>query len=376
MSFAQYIRPSGAGIWAICSGYAAMCANYPELPDEPDDEIREDGIACHWLVYEIWNGRYPQLDSLSPNNRILTEEMFDAADQWIDLLLSWGETQNTQCEKQISCDIILAGMKGTPDAFNWNASTRVLRVADLKFGFKFVEVWYNLQLIIYALALIEYLGINGIDDQQTVVEFTIVQPRSYHREGDIRTWRVYASDLRGYANILRDKAHAATQPNAPCTVNPGCHDCRARHACMTFQQAALTAVEISYQGLPLELSPAALGNERRIIKQSIKRLEGRLSGIDAQIQALITSGTVVPYAAIVPHYHRECYLPGVKPAVLNLGKYFNKDVAKPREPVSPAKLRKLLPPDIVAAYAHKPLSGYKVATADPLEAVKKFTKQP
>lgn len=370
------IRPSGASTWAACSGYPAMVARYPEIPEESDDDVREDGIAAHWLAHQIYTAEMPELNSLSPNGRTLDEDMFDGVDMYLDHIRSWPEPQNTHIEESVDCSIILRGMKGTPDAWNWNPATRVLRVSDFKYGFKFVEVWFNLQLIIYALSILEKLGMTGMDDQQIVVEFSIVQPRSFHRDGHIRIWRVLASDLRAEANFLRDRAHAASLPNASCTPNDMCGDCPGRHACMAFQNAALHALEVSYDSVPLELSPAALGNERRIIKQAMKRLEGRLSGIEGQIESLINSGVVVPHATMSPHYHREGWKPGVKADVLNLGKYYDTDVAKPREPISPARARKVLPHDIVAMYAHKPLGGYKVTTTDPLEAVKKFTKQP
>ena len=153
MTRAAYLRPSAAATWVVCHGYAAMRAAYPEAPDEADNDVREDGIACHWLAAELFHKRYPALDSISPNGRVLTEEMFDAADLYLDVLNSWPGVGVT-VEQQINCSAIYEGMVGTPDACAYNPTLRTLYVGDLKFGFRFVEVWENWQLIVYAWSLI------------------------------------------------------------------------------------------------------------------------------------------------------------------------------------------------------------------------------
>ena len=51
-----YLRPSSAAIWSKCHGYAALNAALgTEYVEETDNEIREDGTACHWLAAEGWD---------------------------------------------------------------------------------------------------------------------------------------------------------------------------------------------------------------------------------------------------------------------------------------------------------------------------------
>src|SRR5690606_34097666 len=172
---------------------------------------------------------------------------------------------------------IAEGFGGTPDAWAYNPDKRRLHIADLKFGFRFVEVWENWQLICYACGLLDMLQ---LDDTQTTVEFTIVQPRSYRRDGPGRKWCVLASDLRAHINILQHAAAAATRY----IPNPGCGDCPGRHVCVALQQSALVALERAYEGDPFELPPPALGDELRRLKDAAKKIDARISGLETQAE--------------------------------------------------------------------------------------------
>lgn len=370
----EFLRPSSAATWVACSGYVSMRAQYPTAPEEADSEVCEDGTACHWLAAEVHARRNPPLNSLSPNQRVLDEDMFDAVDSYLTVVNSWPNVVPV-LEQQIPCDVIYPGMRGTPDAWAYDPTTRTLYIADLKYGFRFVEVWENWQLIVYAAALIALLQIDGLGDQALTVKFHIVQPRCNHRDGPVRTWTVKGSDLRPYINELQHAAAAATReyPAPICTPNPGCTDCPARHACMALQNAALSALEVSYAGIPLELSPVAVGDELRRLKEALKRLEARVTGLEGQAEALLRSGHSVPWWSLEATYARERWRDGMESQVMTLGKYYHAELAKPPTPISPAQARKLLPPDIVAVYAHRPSTGVRLTKQDPYQAKKKFT---
>lgn len=354
-----------------------MRALYPDAPDEADNDVREDGTACHWLAKEIWERRIPAEGSLSPNNRVLDDEMFDAVDLYHGVLRqsAWQDGE-TYIEQPIDCSLIYPKMQGTPDAFTVIArgehSNGRLRVVDLKYGFRFVEVWDNLQLIIYALCIAWKLELP--DDY--LVELTIVQPRSYHRDGPVRSWTTTVGNLRAkYLQMLRDAANAAMGGAAPpCTPNPGCVDCAARFSCVALQNAALRAVEQAYMGIPLELPPSAIGMELTILKAAERALEARIAGLTMQAESLIRNGKVVPGWTIAPTYARERWQDGAEAHILTLAsKYFDVDASKPTQAVSPARARKLgIPDKIVAMFSHKPSTGVKLAKQDPNEAKKAF----
>jgi Protein of unknown function (DUF2800). len=345
-----------------------MRAAFPLAPDEADNDVCEDGTACHWLANEVWDGRFPQEGTLSPNNRVITEEMFDAVDMYHDVLRGWADVAPV-CEKQVPIPSVMQGMVGTPDAWAYNPTKKRLYIADLKFGYRFVEVWDNWQLICYVSGLIDLLQLN---DQEVTVEMTIVQPRSNHRNGPVRTWRVRASDLRGHVNQLANAAIVATQEAPECVPNPGCRDCPGRHACDALQNAALTAIETAYAGVPLELPAPALGNELRLLKDAAKKLDARITGLETQADQMLRKGEVIPGWVLAPTFARESWREGTENEIITIGQLMGKSVAKPIKPITPAQARKVLPANLVAIYAHKPSTGVKLVPQDPYEARKAF----
>jgi hypothetical protein len=146
----------------------------------------------------------------------------------------------------------------------------------------------------YAKLIVDELKLDGMQEQFTVIEFAIVQPRSYHVEGPVRRWCVKVSDLRAQFNIIRAAIVAAQQPGAPCKTGPECRDCTARAYCETLQRSSLAGLEEVGRMLPLDMPPAALGLELRLISRAIDRLKARMSGLEQVALAKITTGTAVP----------------------------------------------------------------------------------
>jgi Protein of unknown function (DUF2800). len=344
-----------------------MRAMFPDAPDEADSEVTEDGTACHWLASETWEGRFKQEGSLAINGRVLTDEMFDAVDMYHNVLRSWPGVVAV-CEKFVPIPRILQGSGGTPDAWAYNPDTKTLYIADLKFGFRFVEVWDNLQLICYACGLIDMLG---LDWSSTNIVFTIVQPRARHRDGPVRTWKTTANAILPQVMMLASAAVAPTHY----TPNPGCGDCPGRHVCVAYQNAAMRAFEVSYGGGAVhELSPAALGAELRLLKDGLKKMEGRISGLEVQAESLIRKGVSVPGWVLSATYAREGWKEGAEAQLLTLAEKFfdGAKIAKPPKLITPNQARQVLPTAIVAMYAHKPSTGVRLTKQDPYEARKAF----
>jgi hypothetical protein len=341
-----------------------MRSMFPDAPDEADNEVCEDGTACHWLASEIWERRFPAEGSLAANGRVLTDEMFTAVDLYHDTLRAWPGVVAV-CEKYVPIPRIAEGFGGTPDAWAYNPDTRTLYIADLKFGFRFVEVWENWQLICYAIGLLDLLG---LDWQHTAIEFVIVQPRCSHRDGPVRKWRTHAHLLDDAVSKLQEAANAATRY----VPNPGCRDCPGRHVCVALQNSALSALEVSYGGDPHELSPAALGDELRRLKEASKRLEARITGLETQTEHALRKGVIVPGWTLSASYARETWREGTEPEIIALGQLMKVNVAKPIKAITPAQARKLLPNDWVAIYAHKPSTGVRLTKQDPFEIRKAF----
>lgn len=349
-----------------------MRAAFPEIPEEADNDVREDGTAAHWLANEIWHQRVPPVDSLSPNGRLMDEEMFDHVDGYHSTLRSLTNAQ-WNIEQPVSMAWLHAeAPDGTPDAWAFDQHTYTLYVADFKYGFRFVEVWYNWQMICYVRALIEKLQ---LDDLTLRVVMVIVQPRSYHRDGPVRKHTMVASEIRGFVNILKAAAHDAMQDHAACMPNPGCINCPGKHACMALQNSALTALETAYSSVPLELDERGVADELKRLKDGAKKLEARIAGLDMQAESLLRSGKVVPGWMLAPTFARERWRDGSESQVLTLGMLYGADLAKARKPVTPAQARKLIGDKAVRMFTHTPSTGVRLTQIAPHEVLKKFTQQ-
>lgn len=367
---AAHIRPSASGTWVICRGNIAMRAMFPQSPDESDSEVCEDGTACHWLAAEVWEGRFPAEGTLAPNGRVLTDEMFDAVDLYHDTIRSWPAHLVPVIEKPVPLDVIYPGMSGTPDAWVYDSATHTLYIADLKFGFRFVEVYNNWQLTCYAIGLIALLNLEHRPTSPLRVRFTIVQPRNYHRDGFVRTFTSCGADIMlNKLPILQNAINKAVFY----VPNPGCLDCPGRHACKALQASAYTAMEYASMGDPYILDNDALGAELSRLKDAEKRIKARVSGLEAQAQLELEKGATVPGWVMGATQSRETWTPGSHDQVLAMGKLLGVNVTKPPQPITPAQARKAgMATNIVASFAHRPSTGMRLMKHDPLEAIKAF----
>ena len=352
-----------------------MRAAFPSAPDEADTEVCEDGTAAHWLASELWEDRTHTEGSLSPNGRVLTDEMFDGVDLYHGVLraVEWSAGE-TYCEKPQDCSVIFPGMQGTPDAFTiYRDADGVyhLRIVDFKFGFRFVDAWRNWQLIVYAAAVARNFNLPA----NTIVELTIVQPRCYTRQGSVRSWHTTLADMQPLVEQLREAAKRAMSPNPQARVNPGCRDCPGRHACVTLQHGALAELDTHDAALPLTLTAEALADEMRRLEYAQDKIKARLSGLKVQAEMAIREGKIVPGYEMAPTFAREGWRDGGDVIIAGLAQLYKANVTTSKT-VTPAQARKVMPASIVAMFAHKPSTGVRLQQIDPNEARKKFTPLP
>lgn len=366
-----HLRPSGAHRWSKCHGFPALAAGLPPSTEESDNEAAEDGTACHWLGAEVWEGRTPAVGSLSPNGREITDDMYDAVDLYhAQLRTPCSEGMRWWIEQSVSCATIYPGIIGTPDAAGYKPGH--LKVVDLKYGFSYVEVFDNDQLIVYAVSKAAELQL----PPGTLVELVIVQPRSFHRDGPVRTWTTTLAQLQAHVDRLRAAAVAAMGPAPLCTVGEWCRECPARYRCVALQAAAYGAMERAYSATPLQLESAALAMELRHLDEAGKRIEARMNALKAQAEQLMRAGAVLPGWSLEATFARETWQPGMEQQVIAFASLLGANITKPRKAITPNQARKLLPPGTVEAFSHRPSTGVALRRQDPKTVAKRFTNQP
>lgn len=347
-----------------------MAAHFPESEDSED---AKDGQAAHWAAAEMLAGRVVSDGQITPAGRVLTLEMVEAAEEFFEEV-----TQTTGpnwprlvvSEQPVNLSRILPGMWGTPDA-RATLTPRLRYVWDFKFGHRYVDPFENWQLLCYALA-----DDHAREDPNGTVVLKIVQPRSYHRSGTVRTWRLSVAQLEPYRQRLAQAAAAAMSPGATLTTGPACFDCSARHACPAYQAAGYEAAEVAGQPQVTELTPAALGLELRNLWRAADRIKGRITGLAAQAEALHARGVPVPFTEMQPG--RASTVWTLPPAeVIATASLLGVNLAKPPAAITPRQAEAAgFAPELVAAYSKTVPGALKLAQQDTTTARHVFGQHP
>ncbi len=306
MSDHSVLPPSGASSWVKCTAWVKMNERFPELEES---ESSREGSAAHEIAAKMINSARTgnndhnaslYVGSVAKNGVVITEEMFDSAKVYADSVAFEMTRTNVfggeflGIEHRIDIPTVHKKQFGTVDCFLFDEIRNELIIWDFKHGYLKVEAFENYQLINYAVGLLDILGINGQQDQETIVRMMVVQPRCYGAE-PVREWSVIASELRGYVNTLKMQGDIALSDQATCTTGPQCTYCPGRHACEPALQQGLSLYEITSKNLPDDANVGVMGLQLRLIKRALKQLGAIESGISEQLEYRIRHGEAVPF---------------------------------------------------------------------------------
>ena len=337
------LPPSGAARWIQCPGSRAMCEAYPEQPSESSEE----GTLAHAVNVAVMRNL--------PIPAGATEEMLDGADLWMDTV---GIYQNPHIEERIPCQGVHPECWGAPDF--WTVEATGVHVADYKFGHRFVEVFENWQLLTYAMGVVFKMRLTHFD---TAIRLTIVQPRSYHRDGPVRHWDLTLGQAQQYFEKLRAAGHAAMEDKAPTRTGDECLFCSARHVCPTLRTSAYGIVDIVGQNLPFDLPSPAIGAELTILREAETLLSARISGLENEIMGRIKLGQAIPGWMTEQGQGREKWKCPVE-EIISLGSMMGVDVSKPGAITPKQAIKAGLPADLVREYSETPAGAVKLVIDD------------
>ena len=373
------LSPSGAARRMACPGSHRLEGAYPQ----DSSTYAREGIAAHWLASELlrhgtdMRSKY-QAGGYTPAGMEITEDMYEGAELYCGFIRDNEFADQIHIEERMHIATIHPDCWGTPDCWTVQMNTKSvhlfeIHIYDYKFGRGFVEVYENWQLIEYAAGIISKLGIDGLTDQRTIVHMHIIQPRSFHPEGQIRTWSATASDLRPYFNQLRSAEDAAMGESPATVVSPECNHCAARHACPALQIAAMKAVDIAASAVPHNLKPVELATELRFLEHAQELLEARISGLSAEALALIKRGERLP------HYHAEQSKGRERwnrsaDEIIALGELSGINLVKPAVITPKQALSKGMDDKLVRTFSETPYGELKLVALDTRKTDKIFGK--
>ena len=347
------LAPSSAYRYVFCPGSVPLSQRYPELEE---GEAAAEGTASHWAGSEQLLGQAVHLGSVAPNGIVITQEMLDGAQLWIDAV--GGPHPELMVEQRVAMPRVHEAAFGTPDTWRWFAADGVLRLYDYKYGYGIVEAPNNWQCIQYVCGVLDLLGIDGRNDQEVWVEIVIIQPRAPHPDGRVRTWRVRASDLRAMFNKLHMAAAEAMGP-APRTVSGShCLHCPAAAHCQTLQRSTYAAADYLGDTATFELDTAASAYELQLLEHLEALVSARLKARLADIESRLKRGQSVPGFAMEPSYGRRTWKDHAE--VIMLGDLLGVDLRTAAEAITPNQAKKLVDASVIDAYAHTPTTGLKL----------------
>lgn len=358
------LAPSSASRRRACAGSRKMEALYPQLDDSP---ASREGTAAHWAASETLSGRIVDSGQIAENGVMLTDEMIDAADMYVDEVRKINGTPHI--EERVDCGYVHEECWGTPDT--WILHNGVLYVWDFKYGHRFVDVFENWQLIEYTAGILDAIQINGISDEFLTVVMTIVQPRCYVGGSPVRSWSVRASDLRGYFNAARMFEAKAMSDDAELTVSPECRDCSARHACPALQRASYADMNVATEAVPFDLPPQALGTELRYIQSAIDTLTARATSLEEQALSMIRQGKSVPHFVAQHGMGRERWVKP-EPEVIAMGELMGVKLGVTKLVTPKQAIKAGMNAEIVKSFTETPRGELKLVPDDGTTARKIF----
>lgn len=378
------LRPSSANRWVPCPGSARMEAAFPE--DEPSQAALE-GSAAHWVAAD-WLTRWgtPNADLVrgddyigvfAENNIVVTAEMVEAVKVYVDDVMhtaqAVGGLRSLWVEQEVQMLSVHQNNYGTLDCCCFMFAGDTLIIWDFKYGWGIVSPFENWQLLDYLIGVIDWMNANG-HALPANIELRIVQPRPYHPEGPIRSWKFSILDLPKYTDKIRMSAQRAhSETNSPLAPGLHCDHCRARHACDALTGAVCRYRDIVEQSLPNILNNEALGNELTMMQEMSALVKARKSGLEAQALAEFKNGNNVPGWGPETGQTKRIWKGG-HDEVKALGQLFGVDLSEPGVK-SPAQAEKAgMDKESVKMYSTKPPGKLKLVPRDKNYAEKVFSK--
>lgn len=235
------VSPSSAGRIVKCPASRVLSQGQHWTDEYTDNTTRDEGIACHWAAEQYARtGIMPEIGTIAPAVGVAIDaEMQVVARAFIDGCVIAG---CTVYEQRVTVSAI-PDCWGTLDA-GGALPDGALFIADLKYGFRPVDVWPNFQLALYAYGLAEHFGYTSPG-----ATLRIYQPRAYHPQGPCRD--IYVP----WSEILRAVQTVAWAVANPDTATPGehCAHCPGRVRCNALRETASAGIHALVEELSLSV---------------------------------------------------------------------------------------------------------------------------
>lgn len=324
------------------------------VPPVPESDEAAEGTAAH-LVAMKWGQGFSadwglgRKFKIGDREWVIDDDMVDGAIMYAQNVSPAGRFEET-----VAIDDIAPGNWSTPDWFlNALHSLGWVSVVEYKYGYSPVEVWENWQLIAQACGICRFLNLGP----ETPLQLKVVQPRAYHRDGPVREWKTTYGELIGLAEVAARQVELALGSNPPANTGKHCGDCAAAYACSLNRQATTAIMERAGHATADDMPLEAVGQELRLLKQSIKRLEKRYEALHAHAENQAKNNAKhIPFWTLEPKQTRLAWKEDAPVERIALvGEMAGMNLYQPRRLITPTQARdKGLDPTILDLYSSRP----------------------
>jgi hypothetical protein len=268
-----------------CNGSVRMPVATPASAS--DTAQRDEGTAAHYMAAAVFNGQKSLeelIDRKAPNGVFMTAEMAQHVQ---------GYLEHCMCDvttfKAMECDTSHDRsphwvVNGRAD-FAAQLFNTTLRVTDFKYGWRIVEPENNWTLISHAIGIVKQRGF-----QFSNVELQIFQPRPYHPDGTLRTWRIDANTL---SNLDKQLDATLTNPADALNTNGSCGTCQANALCPAARRAEMNAIDACDTVFSDTVSNEYLSFSLDNLNRAQDMIKQRLAALGELAKHRIAAGQVV-----------------------------------------------------------------------------------
>lgn len=287
-----------------CNGSRLL--DRPQLSDDSDTVVRDEGNAFHWLSQEIFEGRLQAANAIglqAYNGVFITAAMVKHAQEYINAL--WAgemEVKTSWGGNDFQID-------GRADHIGFNHATGELFIDDAKYGYGVVEPENNWTLISHAIGHCRIAQI-----QPSKITLTIHQPRAYHPLGTTRSWSFSWDDMVRYHNNI---AYTLENPNDQLHTGSHCYKCPSIPICPAYRMASMNAIDATSHAFNDNLSAEELVEELELLEHASNVIVNRKKAIDELALFRVTNGEILPGRMIDRPKGQTRYKKNVTPDMLS-----------------------------------------------------------
>lgn len=204
---------------------------------------------------------------------VVDEAMCEAVELYVgyanDLAIRTGVKPDLE-KRVVMSSLGRTDVYGTSDFTLFDAVNRTLYISDYKHGYGIVDVPNNKQLIGYAIATLDTLGVwQQVDNVVT----TIIQPRKQHIDGCIRSHTYTTTELVNWQSRFANSIRLAEDPTTPLKAGDHCLWCVKARCRARFNYV----LDVAYPDAPDdELTATEVGviyNQLGLLRKFADRIE-------------------------------------------------------------------------------------------------------